>query len=72
MVASKAASKSIKFSKEWVWRRLRIFANYFKGLAVFLFRGEYFLSLKYLVAFLIRCQSPFFEKLLYFDIAGEQ
>ena len=53
MVASKTVLllfssnvKSSKFPKKWFWRRIRIFANYSKGLAVFLFIREHFPSFK--------------------------
>ena len=29
-----AMSESSKFPKKWFWRRIKIFANYFKGLRV--------------------------------------
>ena len=43
---SPATSKSVKFPTKWFWRHIKIFANYFKGLAVFLFIREHFISFK--------------------------
>ena len=72
-IAKRSISKYSKFSKKVLSCRIMIFAKSFKGLIVYSIDKESaFYLLKTVVNILIRCQSPFFENLLYFDIAGEQ
>ena len=56
-------AESSKFPKKLFWRRIKIFAFYFEGLAVFSVHKRALSTFKNVVKILMRCQSPFFGNL---------
>ena len=66
---SPAMPRSSKFPMEWSWRHIKIFASYFKALAVCSIHKRAFSAFKQCVENFNTMPELFLDNLLHFDIA---